>query len=141
MRFFNVYLRGDRIIVPTQARTTSGLWLETDPVFAAKSTDPEDVRVTIGEVMAAPHPSVEDPPRRAVAAPVVLGALGVKSWRAFVLQTKAWAVSVEGSSSRVVPMRASSDGGYFEHLPSETVQIGGNAECVASGIADLILGL
>lgn len=113
MTNFAVYIVGERLILPTKARTSVGLWMEIEPVAVAEVSDPNAIVAVIAAALAAPHPSVAMPPKHDLPKPVVLGPAGVKTWRAFHDKAHGWTIEKKSAAYHVTPLVRDDEGPGF----------------------------
>lgn len=102
---WNVYVLGDKLIIPTSAKTTAGFYLEIDPVFSASKDDESGSSTAIASALARGNPALPTPDwkRGNKAVPVVLRHGGVNTWPAFVNKADCWRVLSNSDSYVIVP--------------------------------------
>jgi len=60
---WNLYLRDNRIYVPTVAKTQAGFYLEIEPVAVIDADNREEIRIAIKRVLTAGNPVMATPTR------------------------------------------------------------------------------
>jgi hypothetical protein len=81
--FHHIFIGRDSVIIPTVARTTTGLFLDVEPVVAASISDSEMIRQAIKTRIEQGNPEVPNPSRDGYE-PVVCRYAGVKRWSSFI---------------------------------------------------------
>jgi hypothetical protein len=103
--FWNLYIVGEKLIVPTSAKAEAGFGIEVEPVLVALLTDAASSSDAIAQTLERGNPLIPTPDWKTAPSPVVLRHAGVKSWSAFLSKAKGWAVKKEPGSYLVAPLR------------------------------------
>jgi hypothetical protein len=102
---WNLYIAGEKLIVPTSAKAEAGFGIEVEPVFVALLADAACCSDAIAQTLERGNPSVPTPNWKTAPSPVVLRHAGVKSWSAFLRKARGWVVKKQPGSFLVAPLR------------------------------------
>lgn len=90
-----IYLWRDKVVIPETARVEAGYFLEVDPVRILPAADLNSIRSALTDSLNRGNPACPTPDRSAFPEPVVLRALGLRSWHSFVRQATSLTIDIE----------------------------------------------
>lgn len=124
MKIASALLKGGKVYTQGYAKTTSGVWIATGPVYVSSPSSEDriafDIRASLEHsVQDVPHPSREE--WKDVQRPM-LEAVGAKSWAALAKGAKAVGIECEDG---IVKLSPSSDYGNEggEDLPDQAITV------------------
>lgn len=138
-RIWTVYVRGDRVIVPTTGKTEAGYYLDIEPVQVASLADNQAVAHALGETMRRGNPIVPTPLRKNFPIPAVLRPAGVRSWSAFMKKARAWSIEQCDGSYTLVPQNSEGHGWVADPKKVICLPHRGSLDEVAAAAATYIL--
>ncbi|MDR3404266.1 MAG: hypothetical protein P4L99_17340 [Chthoniobacter sp.] len=98
--FHHLFIGRDSVVIPTVARTTTGLFLDFEPVAVLPLSDPAAIRASLTELITQGNPEIPLPPRDAYRPPAGRYA-GIKSWPALIRKFDCIGFSQEGDEFRI----------------------------------------
>ena len=133
--FHHIFVGRNLVIIPTVARTTTGLFLDVEPVAALPYSDPEAIRTVLITLLAQGNPEVPLPSRDGYK-PVVYPYAGVKSWPAFEKKFDCIAIKHDGTEYQIV-FTSRDEHGRVVDDPSRTERV--SNETVITRVLDHVL--
>lgn len=93
-QYWDVYLVGEKVLVPTQGRTVNGLGLSIDPMVVVSILEPDVLRRTILDTIARGNPTVQDPGPSFKTD--MHKKVGMRSYKAFERASVSWDITKKG---------------------------------------------
>jgi hypothetical protein len=137
---WNVYLIGEKLLVPTSVKATAGFYLEVDPVFVGQIEDAPGSANAIARALELGNAIVPTPDWKRAKPPVVLSYAGVRNWSSFFRRATCWKVLKGEQSYTVTPCRRMPDHDAWEEDRERGVAIpdGPNVDEVARQVFEVI---
>jgi hypothetical protein len=101
---FNLYLRKEKVFVPTCGRVPGGPYRDIEPVTVVEVSDIDSLRQAFRQTIARGNPPIGPYPRPNPP-PVVLKHAGVKSWGAFARGASPWVVEERDGKYQIIGYR------------------------------------
>ena len=99
---FNIYRIGEKLILPTSAKTVAGYYLETEPVFVTATDNASEIERIVAGFLEQGNPLVSTPDWRRPPQPAVLKHAQCKSWASFVNRAACWNIHGDRDSYTVI---------------------------------------
>ena len=111
---WQIYLRKDKVYVPTVAQTEAGFYTDIEPVIVVPAIDSKAFQGAVREIMAKGNPIVPTPTRASFPKPVILKYANVNSWSAFEKGALHWTVVEKLGNYQIKPSQRRQDRGWEE---------------------------
>jgi hypothetical protein len=125
---WSLYLRKNKLYIPSVAQTEAGFYLEVDPVDVIDRDDCDGVCAAVSRVLAMGNPIIPTPTRAAFPKWVILKYSGVRSHSVFEREAEKWSIQKDSHRYVLRHERRHAEGGwgeeplYSESLP-DTISI------------------
>lgn len=111
-RAWQLYTRGDKVYLPTSAKTAAGFFLDDDPVEVVDLADKAGLRDAICRVVSKGNPEVPTPLDPDVHEPAVLKHAGLRTWSAFARRAELWTIKERDGNFEIIRMLKRPGGGW-----------------------------
>ena len=137
---WGLYVRGDKVIVPTTAKAEAGYYLEVEPVEVVAKGDGPGIEKALLFAIARGNARVPTPSREVLNRPVVPKHVGLKSYYAFERTAEAWHLSEDAGHWKVeyMPREKSGKGWVFDSKLAEVLPAGSDAVVASRRLVELI---
>jgi hypothetical protein len=115
------YKRKNQIFLHAVSKTTAGVWILDQPVFAVDASDISQLGVNIYEALNSSKEGVVHPTHWKGIFDPVLQLAGVKTWGTFAKTAKCVEIELETNSVSMVPTKNHGADGGFEQIDSKRV--------------------
>jgi hypothetical protein len=106
----HVYLRNNKVFIPTMGAVHKRLYRDIEPVAAVDLSNSEGIRQALHARIASGNPPTPYYPRGAYPQPVVLKHAGVKTWSAFARNTTPWKIRENDGNYQIIGYHMGRDG-------------------------------
>ena len=128
MLLFTVYLRRKTVYLPTVAKVLTGGHQEIEPVSVVDVSDAKRVSQALKELFNRGNPVLERYSYAEHKEVAVLKCVGIKSYSAFVRQSKTWHVILDGGNYEILGQKRRQDRGWEPDPENEIILPEGASE-------------
>jgi len=119
---YNCYLKKGIVYLPTVVKQGTAVYMNTEPVTAARVDDTEELRRALRNTIPKTNPFVAPSVEDARNPPVLLKYTGDKTWSAFKRGTLHWSIYEKDGMYRIAGHRTHRKG-YWERDPDQTIEL------------------